>query len=250
MSEPNVKSTSPLLPSQHERLAENWKSVVDDVAEACRREGRDASEVCIVGVTKYVDASMTAALHGLGCHHLGENRPQVLWKKAEVLSSAGHTPQWHQIGQLQTNKVRRLLRHRPIIHTLDRDKLVECVVEESGRACVTTPCMIEVNISGDENKSGLPIESTMMFVHENGLANRSTVQWTGLMGMSGRQSDNSDVRAQFASLRQLRDQLQTEFGLSLPMLSMGMSGDFQAAIAEGATHVRIGSRLFDGLMPN
>lgn len=238
----------PINPEQRKRLESNWQHVVEDVASACRDAARDPADVTIVGVTKYVDASMTAALHEIGCHHLGENRPQLLWRKAEALAACGKTPQWHQIGQLQTNKVRRLLRHVPIIHTIDRLNLLECVADESRKSELVTPCLIEVNISGDQNKSGLAVDQAASFIAESGLAEFESVRWTGLMGMSGLNSDGRTARDQFAFLRVLRDRLQTDVGVQLPTLSMGMSGDFREAIAEGATIVRIGSRIFEGLM--
>ena len=112
-----------------QRLSENWRAVKQEIADAAMACGRRADEVKVIGVSKYVDTACTAALLAAGCHDLGESRPQSLWQKAESpeLSSG---VQWHLIGHLQTNKVRRLLRYRPIIHSVDSQRLLDCIAAE------------------------------------------------------------------------------------------------------------------------
>ncbi|QDV61932.1 YggS family pyridoxal phosphate-dependent enzyme [Crateriforma conspicua] len=236
-----------------QRLRDNWQSVVDDVAEATHQAGRDPNTVQIIGVTKYVDANLTAALCEIGCQDLGENRPQVLWKKAEqmapeALAAAGYAnaaPRWHQIGHLQSNKVRRLLRHRPMIHSIDSQKLLDVVAQQSVDAGITTTCLLEVNISGEQAKTGMAIDDTRR-CFDAGIP--TGVQVDGLMAMASLHGGQDDAAAQFDRLRMLRDEFQEKYSRPLPTLSMGMSGDFPAAIAAGATMVRIGSRIFAGLM--
>lgn len=240
-----------------ERIADNWQRICNDVAAAAKTSGRSASEVRIVGVSKYVDAEITSWLVEAGCRDLGENRPQTLEQK--FMWFAEHQPdvaaeiQWHQIGHLQRNKVRRLLAASPLIHSIDSERLLDEVAAETQRQQVTVNVMIEVNVSGDEAKTGLA-PAALSGVVERFMSQRGTastlgnVQIVGLMAMAGWGTDPSQARPQFARLRELRDALASQTGLDLPQLSMGMSGDYEAAIAEGATMVRIGSSLFDGLL--
>lgn len=235
-----------LSESSQKRLRENWQAVLENVGRAARQSGRDPGDVKIVGVTKYVDESLTAALLKLGCHDLGESRPQVLWRKAETFADLPGLPTvtWHQIGHVQTNKVRRLVRHHPVIHSIDSGRLLAAVAEESLKAEVTTKCLLEINISGEEAKTGMSrreIEDCLRELPVDG------VEIIGLMAMAGRSSRGDTAAQQFAEVRELRSQWESDFGCTLPELSLGMSGDYTEAIAEGATIVRIGSMIFDGL---
>jgi len=239
----------PLSEQATSRLKANWQSVVDEVADAADFFGRPRDSITIIGVTKYVDTSLTAGLLNLGCVDLGENRPQGLWQKAEAIAEATDRgpvqPRWHQIGHLQTNKVRRLLRHRPIIHSVDGQKLLDVIAKESAAAGVVTRCLLEVNISGDESKTGLSAEQVTDCLTKFA---SPAVRIDGLMAMAGLGSDGDQAARQFLQVRRLRDDLQDRLGISLPTLSMGMSGDFRGAIGAGSTMVRIGSRLFEGLI--
>lgn len=244
-----------MKPSDRQTVHDNWKSVIDDVDQAVHDSGRDPSEVTIVGVTKYVDAETTALLVQAGCKHLGENRPQLLWDKtkyfAEHLFEFSDTSgqpadlQWHVIGHLQRNKVRRTLRCTPVIHSVDSDRLLREVADESTKLDVKTRVLLEVNISGDANKTGLDPDALKSAL-DTSLG--ESIEVAGLMAMAGWGTDSSESRRQFAAVRSLRDQMETQFGIQLPELSMGMSGDFREAVAEGATMVRIGSRIFAGVM--
>ncbi len=225
------------------RIADNWRTVCRQVLEAEAAAGRVPSSTKIVGVSKYVDVTQTRMLVEAGCRILGESRPQSLWTKAE----SGQIPddvQWHLIGHLQRNKVRRLLKHPVLIESIDSRRVLEAVAEESMLQRQITRVMLEVNISGDQNKTGLSpeeIPSILQTLPTEG------VEVLGLMAMAGWGTDPKEARKQFALARRLRDELREKFGLPLPELSMGMSGDFPEAIAEGATMVRIGSRLFEGV---
>ena len=227
-----------------QRIAENWAQVSDEVCEAAKRSGRQSDSVRVIGVTKYVDADWTADLFEAGCADLGENRPQVLWSKADSPSFPSEVV-WHMIGHLQTNKVRRLLRYQPLIHSVDSERLLQLIAAESVQASVTTKVLLEVNISGDQSKTGLsPSEVDDLLQQDRG----EGVEMVGLMAMTGLGADHATAQRQFEEVRELRDQLSRRSGLSLDELSMGMSGDFVDAIASGATMVRIGSRLFSGLL--
>ncbi len=230
------------------RLAQNWQSVRSDVRDAAIAAGRDPSSVTIIGVTKYVDADVTAGLVAAGCRQLGENRPQVLWQKAEsglIKSTPDSSVQWHVIGHLQRNKLRRTMRHRPIIHSVDSMRLLTAIADEANEAGFTAEVLLEVNISDENAKTGMSADDLRAAI---GSLPSSGVNVVGIMAMAAWGSDSSVSQTQFARTRMLRDELQTEFDIGLPHLSMGMSGDFREAIAEGATLVRIGSRLYDGVV--
>lgn len=226
-----------------ERLKQNWESVQDEVREAARQNGRDPSSVTIVGVSKYVDSHITDALVQAGCHELGESRPQVLWQKAESL--AHHRDlRWHLIGHLQRNKIRRVLQAKPLIHSIDSRRLLAALATESVAQDTQSSVLLEVNISGDDAKTGFAVEDMAGLIEQ---LPTEGVRIEGLMAMAGWDTEPEDARQQFARLRELRDELAIDSGLPLRELSMGMSGDFREAIAEGATMVRIGSRLFEGV---
>lgn len=226
-----------------DRIAANWHAVQHLVAEAIAMSGRAAGSTKIVGVSKYVGLPETEMLVKAGCTTLGESRPQALWSKAES-NRLSSDVQWHLIGHLQRNKIRRLLRHPVVIESIDSQRTLNAVAEVSVQQQLTTQVLLEVNISGDEKKTGFAPEEMpqlMQNLPSNGIA------VLGLMAMAGWGTDPDEARAQFEQTRLLRDRLRTESGLELKELSMGMSGDFPAAIAEGATIVRIGSRLFEGV---
>ncbi|QDT12075.1 YggS family pyridoxal phosphate-dependent enzyme [Planctomycetes bacterium K23_9] len=228
-----------------ERIRQNYLSVVDEVAVAAQASGRQPSDVTIVGVTKYVDAATTADLVDAGCGSLGENRPQVLWQKAESEELKDQPVQWHMIGHLQRNKLRRLMRYAPMIHSVDSRRLLEAVAKEAGEIDQAVDVLLEVNISGDDAKTGLSPDALLELLQED---RGPLVRIGGLMAMAGMGTDQGAARKQFADVRMLRDKLAASTGNPLANLSMGMSGDFKEAIAEGATLVRIGSRLFDGVL--
>lgn len=230
-------------PASLQRLKENWQSIQDEVREAALASGRKPESVSIIAVSKYVGCETTDALAQVGCCDLGESRPQALWQKAAALSQRPGL-RWHLIGHLQRNKIRRVLQVRPLIHSVDSQRLLAALATESLAQNIQTSVLLEVNISGDENKTGFAVSAVSDLVAQLPMTG---LQVQGLMAMAGWGTHRQDAREQFAQLRELRDQLATESGLPLPELSMGMSGDFREAIAEGATMVRIGSRLLEGV---
>lgn len=230
--------------ASRERLIENWNAVVDEVHQCASSAGRDVDSVTIVGVSKYVDAETTQLLVEAGCRHLGENRPQSLWQKAETLS-LDPSVRWHMIGHLQRNKIRRTLRCRPIIHSVDSGRLLAAIAEQSTELDEPMSLMLEVNISGERAKTGMLADELAGLLERLPIGG---VRVIGLMAMAGWGTDRDEARRQFAATRTLRDRLTAQSGIELPELSMGMSGDFAEAIAEGSTMVRIGSRLFEGVI--
>ena len=228
-----------------QRIAENLYAVRQRIAQAALRAGRDPAGVRLIGVTKYAGSELAAMLVQAGLADLGESRPQELWRKAEALS--GRPVRWHLIGHLQRNKVRRTLPLVTLVHSGDSLRLLATLDEES--AALARPCevLLEVNISGESAKHGFaPGELAPLMPT---IAALSHVRVRGLMGMAGLETNAGEARRQFASLRMLRDRLQADCPppIGLSELSMGMSGDFEEAIAEGATLVRVGSALLEGV---
>ena len=229
-------------------VAANLARVREQVAEACRRAGRDPATVTLIGVTKYVDAAAARIVHAAGCHDLAESRPQALWGKAEALADLAPPPRWHLIGHLQRNKIRRTLAANPLIHSLDSRRLLESLAAESAAAGRVCEALVEVNLAGDPDRTGAAEAEAEAIVAA--AATRPEILIRGLMGMASvPDGDPGAARREFARLRELRDRLAATLpgGDSLRELSMGMSGDFVAAILEGATMIRIGSALFAGL---
>ncbi len=225
------------------RIADNVKRVRQRISEAAQRSGRGAEDVTLVAVTKYVTAEETAAVVEAGCCDLGESRPQQLWTKAEALA---HLPiRWHLVGHLQRNKIRRTLPLVSLLQSVDSRRLLDALSEEAALAVLRLPILLEVNISGDATKTGLnPDELEPLLAHALTLPQ---IELRGLMGMASLEGDDTAARQDFRNLRHLRDKLAAKFTgqCSLPELSMGMSGDFEIAIEEGATMVRVGSILFE-----
>lgn len=228
-------------------IAENLAQVRQRIAEAAVRSGRTENAVTLVAATKYVTAEFAAAVVAAGCRDLGESRPQELWAKTAAIPESNI--RWHLIGHLQRNKIRRTLPLVSLIHSVDSQRLLAVINEEAKLAGHITPVLLEVNISGDATKTGLSPASLEPLVAE--AAALEYVNVRGLMGMASLEGDDAAARQDFANLRTLRDQLAKNAppSVTLTELSMGMSGDFEIAIEEGATIIRVGSLLFEGVEP-
>ena len=223
----------------------NLARVRERIAAAAAGSGRDAAAVRLVGVTKYVDSATARLLVEAGLVELGESRPQELWSKSAALAAL--RPNWHLIGHLQSNKVRRTLPIRPLIHSADSLRILETISREAQAQGLTSELLIEVNVSGEAAKHGFaPGEVEPLLPRMAALASIAVV---GLMTMASREGDLGQARREFAALREPRDRLKPACPpeVSLRELSMGMSSDFEVAIEEGATIVRVGSALFEGL---
>ncbi len=188
-----------------------------------------------------------------GCHDLGESRPQELWTKLAVVSegangaAANQAVRWHLIGHLQRNKVDRTVPLVSLIHSGDSLRLLEAVDAAARQQNRRMPLLIEINVSREQSKQGFGIEEIER--HLPAIAKMSAVEIRGLMCMASREGDLEQARREFAALRELRTRLMKASppNIRLDELSMGMSGDFEVAIEEGATMVRIGSALFEGI---
>jgi pyridoxal phosphate enzyme (YggS family) len=226
------------------RLAENLAAVRGRIAAAAAESGRTADSVRLVAVTKYVDVTLAAALVDAGCHDLGESRPQEMWRKAAALPNE---TRWHLIGHLQRNKIRRTLPLVHLLHSVDSPRLLDALDAEAALLGRTVAALVEVNVSGDPSKTGLAPEALDSLL--TSAAAKPHVSLQGLMCMAALDGGLDRARRDFAMLRELRDRARANCPprISLDELSMGMSDDFEAAIAQGATIVRVGSALFEGV---
>lgn len=224
------------------RLQQNLAQVEGQAADACRRAGRQRSEVRLVAVTKYVAAARAQQLVDLGVVDLGESRPQELWNKAAAVTGP---VRWHLVGHLQRNKVQRTLPLVELIHSVDSTRLLDALHATAAAQRRVARVLAEVHLSGEASKQGFAPEELDALPAL--LAARPALQLEGLMTMAALDADEVQARRTFQQLRQLRDRLAARIGRPLPELSMGMTRDFTWAIAEGATLIRIGSGLFEGL---
>lgn len=219
------------------RVAEKYEIIKQQINEACLRVKRNPEEVRVIAVTKYVSTERANEALQAGIINLGENRDEGLLRKWEELKDK---PVWHYIGSLQTRKVKNIVNIVEYIHSLDRISLAE---EINKRAEHKVKCLVQVNVSGEESKHGLPAEEVLTFIES--LRNFEHISVEGLMTMAPLTDNESQIRECFHKLRELHKQVQA---LNLDYapcteLSMGMSNDFEIAIEEGATMVRIGTAL-------
>ena len=229
----------------HEILGQRLEAIRTRVQAACGRVGRSPESVTLIGVTKTVGHEVAQALVELGVADLGENRPQELWRKSDLVSGA----RWHVIGHLQRNKVERTVGLSSLIHSVDSERLLEAIETEAKRIGKQTAVLLEVNCSGEEAKHGFTPEAVLAFT--SNLKPLHFVRIEGLMTMAALADDPEAARPAFRRLAGLQKELRQVLGDQHPLnqLSMGMSGDFEVAIEEGATHIRLGTVLVGGLEP-
>ncbi len=227
------------------RIRENFEGVRGRIDESVRRSGRPAGAVRMVAVTKRSPPEWIRPLVACGARDLGENYPQELWRKAEALADLGDSVRWHLIGHLQSNKVKKTLPMVRMIHAVNSLKLLQ-ILDESATTLTTPPAVcLQVNTSGEESKHGWDPDRILGDL--DGILACRAIPIAGLMTIAGLGTTPETARTSFVALRELRDDLRRRTGWSLDELSMGMSGDFEAAIEEGATLVRVGSALFEGV---
>ena len=222
---------------------------VDDVreriAQACERAGRSADEITLVGVSKTFPMQAIESGVAAGLMHFGENRARSLRDRAEARPGQwkGGDVCWHMIGHLQTNKAKFVARHADRFEALDSPRLADELDKRAAKNDRVLPCFAQVNISGADQKYGLSPEKLHDFL--DACAERDHLQIDGLMGMASFVDDPETVRPEFAKLRELAETYAgASPNVSLKQLSMGMSNDFEVAIEEGSTWLRIGSAIF------
>lgn len=217
-------------------IADRWNRVRASVAAACERAGRAPEEVTIIAVSKQQPASAICEAVAAGARDFGENYAQELAAKRDSCPGA---IRWHFIGHLQRNKVKLVAGQVALVHAVDRLE----VAEELGKRSPTVqPVLLAVNLANESTKHGVSASEAPALARA--LAGVPNVRLDGLMTMPPPNDDPEASRPMFLALRTLRDRLADELGQPLPVLSMGMSGDYEVAIACGATAVRIGTAIF------
>ncbi|OHE16696.1 MAG: YggS family pyridoxal phosphate enzyme [Syntrophobacterales bacterium GWC2_56_13] len=222
-------------------VADNIRQIREAMAEAARRSGRPASSVRLMAVTKTVDDDRILAAIRAGVEIIGENYVQEAKRKIEKM---GNESEWHMIGHLQTNKAKYAVRLFDMIHSVDRLELAAELDRRARADGRVMKVLIEVNVSGEETKSGVPLATARDLVRAVALLENISIR--GLMTMPPWFDDPEEARPFFRALRELRDQITGEGIPQVEMreLSMGMTGDYAVAIEEGATVVRIGRGIF------
>ena len=232
------------------RIIVNVQSVRQRIAQSAIKSGRTSNDVRLIAVSKYADIGdgTVEALVAAGCSELGEARPQRLLEKAKYYAASPIPApiRWHLIGALQRNKVRKILHVAAMIHSLDSLRLAETIDRIADEERLPPiHCLLEVAISQDTDKQGIRPEQVLKILDEMGAHNNIVVD--GLMGMAGLESDESQIRREFELLRKTAEAARDRKlppNVPLSELSMGMSKDFEIAVEEGATLVRIGSILY------
>jgi conserved hypothetical protein TIGR00044 len=210
------------------------------LARACERAGRKREEVLLLGASKYANAEKIREAYQCGVRVFGESRAQDFLKKFEELKDL--PIDWHFIGNLQTNKVKYIIDKVSLIHSLDRQSLAEEIQKRAERLGKVQDVLIEVNVGKEETKGGVYEEDLeKLFEYCLSLKNLRVL---GLMAIPPYKENPEEVRPYFVKLRKLKEKLEELYKIKLPHLSMGMSGDFEVAVEEGATIVRVGSAIF------
>lgn len=227
-------------------IVERLEEVRSRIAGACERAGRSPNEVQLIGVTKTFPVDVCEVASEAGLIDFGENRVQDLMDKADVFPGEieGGSVRWHMIGHLQRNKAKYVVKQADLFHALDSPRLARELNKRAGRVDRVMPCLVQVNVSGEESKFGIPPERVHAFLDE--LAGYEHLRVLGLMTLAEHVEDPEEVRPQFSQLRELFESYDDAGNpaVDLQYLSMGMSNDFEVAIEEGATHVRVGSAIF------
>lgn len=221
-------------------VLENWQRIQQLIKQACEKSSRNAEDVKVIAVTKYVSLQRIEEAFEAGMDQIGESRVQDAIPKWEALGTKGT---WHFIGHLQSNKVKDVIGKFAYIHSLDRLSLAKEIEKRAERLGLTVPCFVQVNVSGEESKQGVAYDQAESFIKQ--LEAYPHIQVVGLMTMAPYTEQPEETRPVFRQLKQLQERLQQHKWLHAPLteLSMGMSNDFQVAIEEGATFVRLGTSL-------
>lgn len=214
-------------------ISERLSAVRARIAAACERAERDPADVTLVAVTKTHPIEVVSEAVEAGLTDLGENRAQEFVPKAEAAAAIGLSPRWHFIGHLQRNKVRQVLPHAVVLHSVDSERLI---AEIERRATRPLACYLEVNVSGEASKAGIAPDALPSLLRAASEA--TNVELAGLMTVAPRVDDPEQVRPVFQRLRELAQ------SHGLAGLSMGMTDDYAVAIEEGATVVRVGRAIF------
>ncbi len=225
-------------------IIDNLKQINANIREAEIRAGRKEGSVRLIAVSKTVEAAKVREAYSCGQLEFAENRVQLLRDKQEKLADLSADIKWHLIGQLQTNKIKYCADKVELIHSIDRIELAEALGQYASKHSFTVKGLLEVNIGGEESKTGLPVEQVDSFLEA--FTNVRNVELCGLMTMAPLGASEKELRTVFSRARELSERIKDMKIASAPMgqLSMGMSGDYVEAVLEGATMVRIGTAVF------
>jgi len=218
-------------------IASNLNNIQQDIIDACKKSNRNPDDITIIGVTKYVTIERTVEALEAGVSNFGENRLEGFQEKYDHFRD---NVNWHFIGTLQSRKVKEIINKVDYIHSLDRLSLAK---EIDKRAEGLIDCFLQVNVSGEESKHGLKPEDVQEFL--TSIEKYDKIRVVGLMTMAPHIDEEDQIRKVFRELVLLRDQIKEKEFSHAPCeyLSMGMSNDYRIAVEEGATHIRIGSKL-------
>ena len=222
-------------------VTENLKNVEERIQSACRRVGRAREEVTLICVTKTKPIEMLQEAYEAGQREFGENKVQEIVRKVPELPD---DIRWHMIGHLQRNKVKQLMGRAVMIHRVDKLSLAETISNEAVKNGIVMPILIEVNVAQEESKFGITDEETKELVRQ--ISKLPGVCVKGLMTIAPYTEDPESNRPYFRRLRELSVDIKQESldNVFMDVLSMGMTGDFEVAIEEGATHIRVGTAIF------
>ncbi len=216
-------------------LKNNLVDIHNKIEEAAKRAGRNKEDVTLICVSKTIDAEIIQEAADLGEKIFGENRPQELRDKFDKVNGAT----WHLIGHLQTNKVKYVVGKADLIHSVDSFYLAEAINEKAGKEGICQDILLEVNISGEESKYGLTTAEIPNIIKE--IKTLENLNFKGFMTMAPLDAPENEIRSIFKEAHALFESYKND---GAEILSMGMSKDFEIAIEEGATHVRVGSAIF------
>lgn len=224
-----------------EMLTENLCEVEKNIAAACERAGRKREEVTLIAVSKTKPVSMLEIIYQEGVREFGENKVQELSQKCVQMPEDIH---WHMIGHLQRNKVKQVIGKACLIHSVDTLRLAEQIEAEAAKLGFIVPVLLEVNAAQEESKFGMLISETEEFVRKAALLPHLRIK--GLMTIAPYVGNPEDNRIHFRNLKQLSVDIAHKNidNVDMDILSMGMTNDYEVAIEEGATHVRVGTGIF------
>ncbi len=221
------------VPAQLQKINER-------IAAAAEKAGRDPADVKLIAVSKTFPPEAVETAYTAGQRRFGENRVQELETKTGILPQ---DIEWHLIGHLQGNKALKAIQNSHWIHAVDSEKLVNRLNRIAGENSAKPKILLEINVSGEESKFGIESRDAAVKLAECA-ARAENLDFRGLMTMAPFGASDAELHEVFSGLRKLRDRMESELSVKLPELSMGMSADFETAIAEGATMVRVGSAIF------
>ncbi len=241
------------------KLSENWKRVEQRIADACHRANRSPQSVKLVAITKYASLDVIHTMVDLGFTDLGESRVQELTKRAaavnewlgrrarDIAAGAKPRPRWHMVGHLQRNKVKAVIPWIDLIHSVDSLRLAEEIDAQSKKLGRVTAVLLQVNAGDEQQKSGVAVAAATHLAEQ--VASLQHIELRGLMAMAPLTDDESQIRYVFGRTRELFEEIVGEriCGPEFKELSLGMSQDFECGIEAGATYVRIGTALFEGI---